>query len=283
MSFLDLNSQSLSPFFRSLKPLKPDPIDKFLKAKTPKFKIYTYKGWITANGNDLAALNNQRAVDLLIQLKYREAKNILSEVSQKSPQFFPGRFNLGRLYLILKDYEYSLRELKKTALIIPQYSKTYLYIGDAYEKMGDTDLALEQYRISYRKNPFDLTALIRMGDLYSSQKLYHEAARLFKFCLQIDSGNNHSLIGLAKIAYQKKDYYDATLLFHSVDQSKEFDPEMHFYYAESSFFAHDYKIAIRQYEIMMKHIKEKRLSHFAIGRISSRKRQAERLQIGQQK
>ncbi len=192
MSFLDLNSQSLSPLFRFLKPLKPDPIDEFLKAKSPKFKIFTYKGWITANGNDLAALNNQRAVDLLLQLKYKEAKDILLEVSQKSPQFFPSRFNLGRLYLILKEYEYSLRELKKTALLIPQYSKTHLYIGDVYKRMGNTDLALEQYRISYRKNPFDLTPLIRMGDLYSSQKLYHEAIRLFKFCLQIDDGNNHS-------------------------------------------------------------------------------------------
>jgi tetratricopeptide (TPR) repeat protein len=221
-------------------------------------------------------LNNE-ALSFVLQNDMERARQLLEELREKNPQFFPGRYNLGRVYLFFKDHQKALVEFEQAQRIVPQYWRNYYYIGKSFELQGDTNSAAYMYLTSYRHNIYDLESLVAMGDLLIEARRLREAETIFKYCLRQDDGFNDALIGLGKISYYYRKYYDATLWFKTVDRLKPFKKELHFFYGESAFYARDYETALPEYENMLQFPQDAIYNKISLTRMRQRLKQTKRL------
>ncbi|MFO1524606.1 MAG: hypothetical protein U1F16_01395 [Turneriella sp.] len=226
---------------------------------------------------DLATRKNNEGLAFVLANDMDRARDIFEELRQHEPQFFPGRFNLGRIYLYFKQHREAIAEFEKCTQLVPQYSKNYYYLGKSYELAARRDAADYNYLRAYRYDIYNLESLVALGDSLLEQKRTVEALNVFKHCLKQDSGFNDALIGMGKVAYALKKYYDATLWFRSVDLRYAYKKELHFYYGESSFYAQDYQTAAKQYEAMLNFPQDAIYSKISLMRMRKRLEQTKRL------
>ncbi len=231
----------------------------------------------TEGPNDLATSKNNEGLAFVLANDMDRAREIFEELRQFEPQFFPGRFNLGRVYLYFKQHREAIAEFEKCAQLVPQYSKNYYYLGKSYELAARRDAADYNYLRAYKYDIYSLDALVALGDSLLEQKRTVEALNAFKHCLKQDSGFNDALIGMGKVAYTMKKYYDATLWFRSVDTRVIYKKELHFYYGESAFYSQDYQTAARQYQTMLNFPQDAIYSKISLLRMRKRLEQTKRL------
>ena len=264
-----------------LQSLKPDKFDRFLGKTNSKYKIVEYKGWLWADikATDLASKKTNEALIFIEDEDYERAKEILELVRKKSPQFFPARYNLGKIYMIFKDHQRALLEFKKATQIVRNYWKNYLNIGEAYEMAGDFDFALEYYKRAYRRNPFQLEPLIAIGDLLLKNKRLEEAKVMYKYCLTRDHGYNNALIGLGKIEYFQKNFYNALVWFRGVSTNHYFNKEYYYYYGEAAFYSKAYPLAVKKFKLMLTYPQDIIFNKISLSRLRQRLEQAEKLSL----
>jgi tetratricopeptide (TPR) repeat protein len=227
--------------------------------------------------NDLATSKNNEGLAFVLANDMDRARDIFEELRSKEPQFFPGRFNLGRIYLYFKQHREAIAEFEKCTYLVPQYSKNYFYLGKGYELAAQRDAADYNYLRAYRYDIYNLESLAALGDSLLEQKRTVESLNTFKHCLKVDPGFNDALIGMGKVAYTLKKYYDATLWFRSVDTKRVYKKELHYYYGESSFYAQDYQTASRQYQTMLNFPQDAIYSKVSLIRMRKRLEQTKRL------
>lgn len=227
--------------------------------------------------NDLATRKNNEGLAFVLANDMDRAREIFEELRQHEPQFFPGRFNLGRIYLYFKQHREAIAEFEKCTQLVPQYSKNYYYLGKGYELEARRDAADYNYLRAYKYDIYNLESLVALGDSLLEQKRTIEALNVFKHCLKVDSGFNDALIGMGKVAYTLKKYYDATLWFRTVDTRVSYKKELHFYYGESSFYAQDYQTAAKQYQTMLNFPQDAIYSKVSLLRMRKRLEQTKRL------
>jgi len=258
---------------RKTDPDKPEPLS---KDKRPRI---TNRGeFLWSEGpNDLATSKNNEGLAFVLANDMDRARDIFEELRQHEPQFFPGRFNLGRIYLYFKQHREAIAEFEKCIALVPQYSKNYYYLGKSYELAAQRDAADYNYLRAYRYDIYNLDALVALGDSLLEQKRTIEALNVFKHCLKQDSGFNDALIGMGKVAYTMKKYYDATLWFRTVDTKLSYKKELHYYYGESAFYSQDYQTAARQYEAMLNFPQDAIYSKVSLVRMRKRLEQTKRL------
>ncbi|MBS0616911.1 MAG: hypothetical protein JSR44_01890 [Spirochaetes bacterium] len=250
------------------------------KTNTPKERprIANRGEFLWSEGpNDLSTGKNNEGLAFVLANDMDRAREIFEELRAHEPQFFPGRFNLGRIYLYFKQHREAIVEFEKCTQLVPQYSKNYYYLGKGYELAGQRDVADFNYLRAYRYDIYELTALVALGDSLLEQKRTNEALTTFKYCLKQDPGFNDALIGMGKVAYTMKKYYDATLWFRSVNTKTTYQKELHFYYGESSFYAQDYQTAAREYEAMLHFPQDAIYSKVSLLRMRKRLEQTKRL------
>lgn len=262
-----------------LESLKPDPIDLALGFDEPKAFISNKGDWLWGDGNDTATQRNNEALTFVLQNDMTRAREILHEASRKAPQFFPIRFNYGRVLLFFSEHQQALAEFTRARDILPQYWKNYYYMGKAYEQQGDYNSAVYHFKLAYLHNPFDLSSLVALGDLLLERNRAEEAQEIFEYCLSQDNGYNDALIGLGKVRFHSKKYYDAVLLFRAVDRDRPFKKELHFYYAESAFFAQMYPLAMQEYQTMLGYPQDAVFNRISLPRLRQRMSQAKRLSL----
>lgn len=231
----------------------------------------------TDGASDLASSKNNEAMTFVQANDMDRAREILEELRDHEPQFFPARFNLGRVYLFFKMHQEAIAEFEKTIQLVPQYSRNYYFLGKAFELAAKRDAADFNFLRAYRYDIYDLLPLVALGDSLLEQKRTIEALDVYKQCLKQDSGFNDALIGMGKVAYTLKKYYDATLWFRMVDTKLTYSKELHFYYGESSFFAQDYQMAAKQYEVMLNFPQDAIYSKISLARMKKRLEQTKRL------
>lgn len=227
--------------------------------------------------NDLSTRKNNEGLAFVLANDMDRARDIFEELRSKEPQFFPGRFNLGRIYLYFKQHREAIAEFEKCSQLVPQYSKNYFYLGKGYELAAQRDAADYNYLRAYRYDIYNLESLVALGDSLLEQRRTVEALNVFKHCLKQDPGFNDALIGMGKVAYTLRKYYDATLWFRSVNVKATYKKELHYYYGESSFYAQDYQTASRQYEAMLNFPQDAIYSKVSLIRMRKRLEQTKRL------
>ena len=102
--------------------------------------------------------------------------------------FFLG-CSLPRIY-ILKD---------------PLTPEEHLNLGVAYEKKGDLDHAIAEYKISAKKLPL---AYLYMGNAYFQKKHWVEAEQCYKKAIEKDPKNADAYNNLAWLYYTKHENLD---------------------------------------------------------------------------
>jgi len=253
-----------------------DKKDEHLAKKKPVIKNKQDFLW-AENADDLATQKNNEGLSYVIANDMDRAKEIFEELRQNEPQFFPGRFNLGRIYLYFRQHREAIVEFEKSILLVPQYNRNYFYLGKAYELGGQRDAADYNFLRAYRRNVYDLESLVAFADSLLEQKRTMEALNTYKYCLKQDSGFNDALIGMGKVAYTLKKYYDATLWFKTVDMKLSYKKELHFYYGESAFLSQDYQTAAQQYEAILNFPQDAIYSKISLVRMRKRLEQTKRL------
>jgi tetratricopeptide (TPR) repeat protein len=248
-------------------------------AQTSEKPHITNRGeFLWAEGvSDLATQKNNEGLAFVLANDMDRARDIFEELRQHEPQFFPGRFNLGRIYLYFKQHREAIAEFEKCTQLVPQYSKNYYYLGKGYELAARRDAADYNFLRAYKYDIYNLESLVALGDSLLEQKRTAEALNVFKHCLKVDPGFNDALIGMGKVAYTMKKYYDATLWFRNVDTERSYKKEVHFYYGESSFYAQDYQTAAKQFETMLNFPQDAIYSKVSLLRMRKRLEQTKRL------
>jgi len=179
---------------------------------------------------------------------------------KKDPQFFPFLYNLGRVLLLMNLPEQSLSHLTLARARLPDIAVVYLLIGRAHSRLGDAISAAENFRVAYRKNPFDPIALVALGDLYLETGAYVQAREAYTRVLKQFPENASALTGLGRLFMKKGELIRARSLFESVrttdldgSERNDYDRSLHFFLAEVCSNLKDYREAVNQYDRLLKH------------------------------
>lgn len=261
--------------------LKLTPQEEELGYWEPKNFIRNEQDYLWADGSDMASLRNNEALNFVLQNDMERAKEILEEAAKKSPNFFPVRFNYGRILLYFKEHQKAIHEFSRASALVPQYWKNYYYLAKAFELAGNYNSAIYYYRIAYLRNPFELNSLVALGDLLLDQRRPAEAEQIYQFCLERDPGYNNALIGMGKVYFYQGKFQDALLSFRAVDRTKDYKKELHFYYGEAAFYAQDYRLAAEEYQTMLGYPQDVVFNRISIHRLRQRLQQARRLALQQ--
>jgi len=203
---------------------------------------------------------NNQAVALAIsgtETDRIRAKKMLLAGVRFDPQFFPFRYNLGRLYSIDFQYKESLIQFEFAKAEMPEYFKTYLHIGILSEMTREIYYAIDHYKIAAKKNPYDTEALIRLSDHYISTGLKNRAFLYLNEASKIQETSPNVKLGYARIEMEKGNYHIAYKIFLKTSLSSQegkpvaYDKKFHFYFAETASKVTDYEIAEREYSKML--------------------------------
>jgi tetratricopeptide (TPR) repeat protein len=218
----------------------------------PVSQIYARNEILFCTGeSDLARANN-RAAALMENGNYADASKELHQALPHAPLFMPFRFNLGLCYIHLNELDTALLHFTKARQVLPEYPKTYIQIGYIYGRWGKDDLALEQFKSALRCNPRELVAISLSGDIYFSRSQFSMAEKYYSYALELDPRYPNGLLGIAKIHFQREEYFKAIIQIKSIDTaSGEYDKSLHYYFAECSYKLKDYKTAFEQYRTLL--------------------------------
>ncbi len=223
------------------------------KETNPKYRIYPENDIMFCTGNDIAGKENNRAAEMMLKGRWREAADVLENGLLHAPLFFPYRYNIGICYLYQNKLDLSLMNFTKAIQLVPEYYRTYLQMGYIYDRRNSESDALQYFRKALKLYPGDLNTYILMGNIYYNRKQLATAQKYYEAALSLNHLFPNGLLGLAKIHFSNEEYIKAINLLKSVDISGEYDKSLHYYYAESSFKIGDYKTAAEQYEELLKY------------------------------
>lgn len=108
-----------------------------------------------------------RLGDLLRDRQYYPACVIEYKKAQEIEPYDPKILNkLGLAQTLAQDYASAISTLKKSAEIYPDYSTTYVYLGNAYVAMGADKEAIQAFETALSLNPFNPTPYRSLINLY---------------------------------------------------------------------------------------------------------------------
>lgn len=214
--------------------------------------IYMKNEVLYCTGTGRAAVENNRAADLMGEGKYEEAAAVLeSALKTGDALFFPFRYNLGICYSSMMDLKRALLNFQKARYIVPEFSRTYLQIGYILQRWDRDSEAIESFREALRRNSKELETFILIGDVFFRRNQLEMAQKYYDTALRLDGRYPNGLLGRAKIYFKRAQYVKALVMLKSIDTSRPYDKALHYYYAESNFKMRDYKGAAEHYNILL--------------------------------
>ena len=104
---------------------------------------------------------------------------------------------LGNIYIVERQYEKAIAEIKKAIAIDPNYSIAYLYCSDAMYRSGRFEEAIEMAKKSIRLHgPFPNSGLLMfLGNSYHMAGHYEEALSVYKRLLDLSRKGKFSSKG----------------------------------------------------------------------------------------
>lgn len=217
-----------------------------------KYRIYSQNDILFCSGDDPAGIANNKAAGLMLTGNFSEALNILEDGLERTPLFFPFRYNAGICTLYMNRLQVSLIHFLKAEQLVPEYSRIYLQTGYIYGRLNRESDALEKFRIGLKKNPRELNTYILIGDIYFTRNQLRTAKKYYENTITLQHSFPNGVLGLAKIHFKNREYLKSIVLLKSIDTTSEYDKSFHYYFAESAFKTGDYKTAVIQYETLLK-------------------------------
>ncbi len=154
----------------------------------------TYERALNMNQTYIPALKGN--IDVLLALdQYGRAEKAASEALEKHPQNPAFHMYMGKVLIERGYFEKALPHLNKSlnfagendSMII---NRVYVNRGAAYQKLGNTQKALQNYSQALSINRHNPNVFIYRGNLYYQQQNYSQALEDFQRVLELDP-NNH--------------------------------------------------------------------------------------------
>ncbi len=141
---------------------------------------------------NLSRNHHQIAVSLMKECDHPRALSHLLKGVKMDSQNFLIRYTLAVVYFVLKDYELTIKELKKVLKQNPKVTEARVTLSQSYLELGEVDKALKEIKKAEQdqtySNPLKIIAL--KGRIYFKKREMFKARKEFKELLSIPKSKN---------------------------------------------------------------------------------------------
>jgi len=141
----------------------------------------------------------ERAMDLLNQGKFEDARPILEEIVADNPRDWTALYNLGMCFTELGYPERAIKALEQSVKYKPDHSNSYVALGVAHSKMNDFDSAKRHFAEALRINSKNSFALRNLGGLLGKLGQMEESLRYLEEAYHIDASDPKTVYGLGHV------------------------------------------------------------------------------------
>jgi tetratricopeptide (TPR) repeat protein len=162
-----------------------------------------YQSYLDKKPDD-AAVHFQLGYALTAMQKLDEAKVQYQKAIELNPRMAEAYLNLGLTFLD-SDPNAAIGPLQKAAELLPNHVHAKFALASAYERTGNSALAIQQYQAAEKLDDKDFEIHLALGRTLLNANRPAEAESEFKTALTLKHDSTTSQLGLAKsLASQKK-------------------------------------------------------------------------------
>ncbi len=161
--------------------------------------------WLDASSKSpaLARPHNNVGSALVNSERYEEAIGPLKKALEADPWYLEPHYNLGVSYIKLRRFEDAIEPLERVLSIneyisgghhgaryLPKYMvETHSNLGNVYNVLGKSGMAIEHYRKALEFNPADTSTRFNLAITLKREGRLDEAAEEFKEVLKYNPGD----------------------------------------------------------------------------------------------
>lgn len=146
-------------------------------------------GSLTAFGQtpqEQALSKGQEAIKLMDNGKYDESIKLLEEAQKLDPDRFDYPYELAYAHFLKKDYEATIKILKKNIDHKNVTERLFQLLGNTYDVSGKSDKALETYDEGLKIFPNSGMIYLEKGNVYWGKKEYDKALPFYEKGIKVD-------------------------------------------------------------------------------------------------
>jgi len=113
------------------------------------------------------------------------------DLKKLAPNYVQVHFQVGTVYERLGQWDNALENFKKALALDPVFAPTYFKMGWCYVQKEDWANAEAVYRKAVEWNPGFVQAYVNLGNVYYMQKKLDLALKSYQEALKIEPGNKH--------------------------------------------------------------------------------------------
>ncbi|GIX42275.1 MAG: hypothetical protein KatS3mg129_2008 [Leptospiraceae bacterium] len=144
----------------------------------------------------------------------------LQEGYNKDPLFFAFLYNLGRLYLLKKDYNKSIFYFNKTFYYFPEYPRIHYYLGKNYLLLNNEIQGEYHFKKAIQLNPDQIEYYIDFINILYDKKQYAKAKLYFSHGIKKFNEHNYFKIFKANYLIKEKKFSKALNILLEIDKNK---------------------------------------------------------------
>ncbi len=110
----------------------------------------------------------------------------IEELIKLEPQNIINYFNLGNIYIKLKNYNLALKNFQITVDLDKNFLQGYNNLGNIYKELKNTKEAIKFFKQAIKINPNYINAIYNLANIYSEIAMYEEASNYYKKILKIN-------------------------------------------------------------------------------------------------
>lgn len=125
------------------------------------------------------------------------------------------------------DWKDGLQLWSKTILTSPNSFRAHINLGNAYEKEGLNNAALEEYQKALSIDPHDADVYNNLGVYYNTMNIFDDAIRYFTKCLSINPRHARAYNNLGVVLTRQRRLSDAIQAFWQAVSLNPLYPDAH--------------------------------------------------------
>lgn len=143
-------------------------------------QIRDMKGFRQPAGAAQAELDFERAIELQVSGRLKQADALLTAILKKSPWHFGSLHTLGVIRLQQSRLEEALTLFGKAVTSNPGSAGAHISLGNTLQALGRHEEAIERYQRALALRPLDAHAQNNLGNSYLALRRLEEAAECFR-------------------------------------------------------------------------------------------------------
>jgi tetratricopeptide (TPR) repeat protein len=150
------------------------------------------------------------------QRRLLEAENLFLRAKRKDPSFNGPRMNLVNLYLIKRQPEKSIAQLREVLAIEPEHAEAVEKLAELLLSEGRVDETISFIEKQKASRSISASLLVLLGDAYLAKKSPQDAEKNYLEALGGRLENAGALFGLAQISRMKGEMREASIYLSRV-------------------------------------------------------------------